>query len=299
MEVQLDGLGGRRPYTRADLTHSYYPFGNCYSHTGTTDQLDQFPTKSTLAWKIPEAPPSFALHVDRARESSRSEPGSPGATQVHGKTLAASGRCIKGITPATPAGSWRAHLSAHDTTIRGRVPTRVQRRARVAYELTRVRLALLGVAPVAVIVAVAACVAHRPASTLGFGVATIAVGAAMLWYGRDPQRAVLPGIVAGLVPLVLALCAKNMHSCGPAMCSNFCVPVCTLGGVVAGLAVASVGNQRRAGVWFWLSASGLALLTGSTGCACVGYSGVVGLGVGFAAGIVPGLLSRATRKKTS
>jgi hypothetical protein len=29
------------------------------------------------------------------------------------------------------------------------------------------------------------------------------------------------------------------------------------------------------------------------GCACVGYAGVVGLGVGFAAGIVPGLLRRA------
>jgi hypothetical protein len=167
-----------------------------------------------------------------------------------------------------------------------------QRRARVAYELARLRLALLGVAPVAVVVAVAACVAHRPVSTLWFGGATIAVGAAMLWYGRDPQRAVLPGIAAGLVPLALALCANNWHSCGPGGCSSFCVPACTLGGVVAGLAVASVGNQRRAGVWFWLSASGLALLTGSMGCACIGYSGVVGLGVGFAAGVVPGLLRK-------
>jgi len=174
----------------------------------------------------------------------------------------------------------------------------VQRRARVAYELGRLRLALLGVAPVVVVVAVAACVARRPMSTLWFGVATIAAGAAMLWYGRDPQRAVLPGIAAGLVPLALALCANNMHSCGPDGCSSLCVPACTLGGVVAGLAVASVGNQRRAGVWFWLSASGLALLTGSMGCACIGYSGVVGLGVGFAAGVVPGLLRRAFAGKS-
>jgi hypothetical protein len=174
----------------------------------------------------------------------------------------------------------------------------VQRRARVAYELARLRLALLGVAPVTVVVAVAACVAHRPVSTLWFGVATLAVGAAMLWYGRDPQRAVLPGIAAGLVPLALALCANNMHSCGPDGCSSFCVPACMLGGVVAGLAVAGVGNQRRAGVWFWLSASGLALLTGSMGCACIGYSGVAGLAVGFAAGVVPGLLRRTFAGKS-
>ena len=114
----------------------------------------------------------------------------------------------------------------------------------------------------------------------------------MLWYGRDPQRAVLPGIAAGLVPLVLALCANNMHSCGPEVCASMCVPACTLGGVVAGLAVASVGNQRRAGVRFWLSASALALLTGSMGCACIGFAGVMGLGIGFAAGVVPGLLRR-------
>jgi hypothetical protein len=74
---------------------------------------------------------------------------------------------------------------------------------------------------------------------------------------------------------------------------TMCVPACSAGGVIAGLAVASVGNRRRAGAVFWLSASSLALLTGAMGCACVGYAGVVGLGVGFAAGVVPGLLRRA------
>jgi len=136
-------------------------------------------------------------------------------------------------------------------------------------------------------------------STVWFGLATAAAGAAMLWYGRDPQKAVLPGIAAGLVPLVLALCANQMHVCGPDGCSSLCVPACTLGGVVAGLAVAAVGNQRRAGIWFWFSASSLALLTGAMGCACIGYSGIVGLGIGFAVGAVPGLLRRAFAKKAS
>lgn len=169
----------------------------------------------------------------------------------------------------------------------------VQRRARVAYELGRLRLALVGVAPVALVAAVAVWLGHRPMSALGFGLATVMVGATMLWYGRDPQRAVLPGVAAGLVPLFLALCASRYHACGPNGCISFCVPACTLGGVVAGLAVASVGNKRRAGAWFWLSASGLAVLTGAMGCTCIGYSGVVGLGIGFAGGVVPGLLRRA------
>lgn len=175
----------------------------------------------------------------------------------------------------------------------------LQRRVRWAYERGRLRRALLGVAPVFVIVAVTACVAHQPMSTLWFGLATVSVGAAMLWYGRDPQKAVLPGIAAGLVPLVLALCANSVHSCGADGCSSLCVHACAVGGVVAGLAVASVGNQRRAGIWFWLSASSLTLLTGAMGCSCIGYSGVAGLGIGFAAGVVPGLLRTVFAKKTS
>jgi hypothetical protein len=170
---------------------------------------------------------------------------------------------------------------------------RLERSVRKTYELGRVRRALLGVAPVVVILAVAMCVAHRPGSTLAFGIATMVIGATMLWYGREPQKAVLPGIAAGLVPLVLALCANNVHVCGPEGCGTLCIPACAVGGVVAGLAVASVGNQRKAGIWFWLSASSLALLTGAMGCACIGYSGIVGLGVGFGAGVVPGLVRRA------
>lgn len=169
----------------------------------------------------------------------------------------------------------------------------VQRRLRRAYEFGRLRHALLGVAPVALIVAVAACVGHRPISTLWFGLATMSAGAVMLWYGRDPQKAVLPGIAAGLVPLTFALCANHIHSCSAGVCNSLCMPACMLGGAIAGLAVAVVGNQRKGGIWFWLSASSLALLTGAMGCSCIGYSGVVGLGLGFGAGVVPGLLRRA------
>lgn len=177
--------------------------------------------------------------------------------------------------------------------------SRVQQRARVRYEVRRALHALLGVLPMLVVIGLACSVAHRPMSALVFGVATAAVGAFMLWYGRDPQRAVLPGIAAGMVPLVFALCANRIgHVCTDSSCMMMCLPACTLGGVVAGLAVASVGNQRRAGLAFWLSASGLALLTGAMGCSCIGYAGVAGLAVGYVAGLVPTLLRRLFRAKS-
>lgn len=170
----------------------------------------------------------------------------------------------------------------------------LERQARRAYEFGRARRALLGVAPVLLIVASATWFGGRPVSAFSFGLTTILGGALMLWYGRDPQRAVLPGIAAGLIPLGAALCASHVHACGPNGCTSLCMPACTIGGALAGLVVASVGNRRRAGPWFWVSASALAFLTGAMGCSCIGYSGVFGLGAGLTVGIFPGLLRRVS-----
>lgn len=172
----------------------------------------------------------------------------------------------------------------------------LERRARRAYELGRARRALLGVTPVLLVIACAASLGSRPVSALWFGLATLLGGATMLWYGRDPQKAVLPGIAAGLIPLGAALCASHVHACGPNGCTSLCMPACTVGGVVAGLVVASMGRRRQAGLWFWVSASALALLTGSMGCSCIGYSGVFGLVAGFGAGVLPGLAQQGLSK---
>ena len=168
--------------------------------------------------------------------------------------------------------------------------SQIERRARIRYEMGRMRRALVGFAPVLIIVAVAAVFAKRPSSTVAFGVATFAVGVVLLWYGRDLKRAVLPGLAAGIVPLVLVLCANHVgHVCMGDDCTMLCIPACAVGGVAAGLAVAAVGVQRRSGAGFWVAASSIALLTGAMGCACVGYAGLAGLAVGFAVGLVPGL----------
>jgi hypothetical protein len=171
----------------------------------------------------------------------------------------------------------------------------LERRARLRYELGRVRWAALGALPVLLLGCVALCLTQRPLSTLCFGLGALASALVMLWHGQTAQRAVLPGLAAGIVPLALSLCANQIHHCGADGCSSFCAPACTLGGTLAGLGVMAVARRRGLGLRFVLAASGVALLTGAMGCTCVGYSGVLGLGVGYVLGLLPSFFFRARR----
>jgi len=106
--------------------------------------------------------------------------------------------------------------------------------------------------------------------------------------GFSPVLAVLPGVLAGFVPLASTLCAMHVgHVCMGDQCTTVCLPACVVGGLAAGIGVAVVGHRGRHGASFWISASALAMLTGAMGCACIGVSGVLGLGLGFAAGAAP------------
>ncbi|HEX2882150.1 MAG TPA: hypothetical protein VHO25_21670, partial [Polyangiaceae bacterium] len=111
-------------------------------------------------------------------------------------------------------------------------------------------------------------------------------GVLLLWYGQGLQRAVLPGVFAGLIPLASALCANHFgHVCTGGGCVSLCLPACILGGVSAG---ALLGYWARGRSWgFVLAASSLALLTGAMGCGCIGYAGVLGLLAGYAVGVIP------------
>jgi len=91
---------------------------------------------------------------------------------------------------------------------------RVERRARAAYELARLRRAAIAFAPMLLLVAVAAVFGDRVRPALALGTSLFIVGVSLLWYGHDIRRAELPGIAAGAVPLVLALCARHIpHGC--------------------------------------------------------------------------------------
>jgi len=177
---------------------------------------------------------------------------------------------------------------------------RLERRARRGYEQARIRRALLGVLPVALLVGLVFCLRLHPHPhvMLVVGASAFALGAALLWFGREPARAVLPGLVAGLLPLWLALCSRHLgHVCTDTECMSMCLPVCAAGGVLAGLVVSWYGALRGRKVWFWVSASGMTLLTGAVGATCAGYQGVLtvaaGYGLGLAAGFIVARLRRS------
>jgi len=161
-------------------------------------------------------------------------------------------------------------------------------RGRLKYEWARARRAVIGFAPALLLIAVATPFAREPSSTAVLGGSMFAVGVTLLWYGRTLKQSVLPGLLAGMVPLVLILCVNNIgHICGGGSCTTACLPACAVGGIVAGLTVARIGYRAGHGPGFWLSGSTVALLTGAMGCVCVGSSGLIGLTIGFGAGMVP------------
>lgn len=170
---------------------------------------------------------------------------------------------------------------------------RTRRRARLRYEWVRARRAVLGFLPALGLVAAACAFSDRPLSALGFGLALFAVGATVLWYGRDVRRAVLPGLVAGVAPLLLVLCARHIgHHCDSAACTSHCVAACIIGGGLAGLIVGASKASREAGAGFWIVASSLAVLAGAMACARLGFAGLGGLLLGYGAGVVPNLIRR-------
>jgi hypothetical protein len=164
---------------------------------------------------------------------------------------------------------------------------RWQRRARLRYEWARLRRALLGFAPALLVVALAVFITPRPASALLFGGALFFAGVTLLWYGRDLHRAVLPGVLAGGVPLAVALCANHIgHVCAGGSCMSLCLPACAGGGLIASIVVSVIGHRRKLGSGFWIAGSVVALLTGAMGCACIGYSGLFGLLAGYGLGLL-------------
>lgn len=168
----------------------------------------------------------------------------------------------------------------------------LERRARVRYELARAARSILGFAPAVLLVLLAAALGRRPSSALFFGSLLLLAGSFLLWRGRTLHRAVLPGLLAGIIPLAFALMVNRGHACAGGHCSTWCIPACVTGGIVAGLLVSWLATRRGLDWRFWAGASVISLLTGAMGCSCIGYSGVMGLGAGFAVGALPWVLRR-------
>lgn len=157
-------------------------------------------------------------------------------------------------------------------------------RARIRYEVGRLRVALPGLAFAAALVV---CVLMRPhpsqAPFLGALLLLVVLGAGL--YRRISARAVLPGLAAGLVPLVVpALAMQAGMGCGLRDCTNLCLVSCLAGGIVAGGVIAwksrALAEGRRV---FLVAAGGVGTLAGALGCLGFGAMGllllIAGIGV--------------------
>lgn len=170
-------------------------------------------------------------------------------------------------------------------------PDQALSRAMRAYEAGRQLYATKRTLPFALVIAGALSFGARVHTSIVFGLLALAVMWLFSWRGQTVGRAVVPGALAGIVPLGLALGAQAYgHVCTGSGCMSLCMPACTLGGVIAGGLIAWGARASTARATFLASASGLALLVGSLGCSCVGYGGVVGLGAGLLATVVPSAL---------
>lgn len=161
-------------------------------------------------------------------------------------------------------------------------------RAARAYELGRARRAATLAAPLVAIAVIGCCLGAQPVTSACVGIALVAAAWVFLWRGQALGKAVFPGVVAGLVPLALAVFARSYgHVCTGTECVSLCIPACTLGGLLAGLVVARTARHTASPGQFLLGSTSLAVLVGALGCSCVGFGGILGLGAGLMVTVLP------------
>jgi hypothetical protein len=118
----------------------------------------------------------------------------------------------------------------------------------------------------------------RPVLSAAAAGLLVVTGLAFLWRGRVAGRSVLPGVGAGLVPLTLTLLVNGIVPGCPAHgCTPYCTYACVVGGVVAGAMLVRFARHEAWRTTSWALGSCMAALTGSLGCGCVDYLGVLGM----------------------
>jgi hypothetical protein len=172
----------------------------------------------------------------------------------------------------------------------------LRRRARRTYETARLRQAVLGAWPVPLAALLGLRLGCTDTHVLALGGPLLLGSIGLLWVGRDYARGVLPGLLAGVAPLVLpGLTMSCGDGCSPAA-MLWCRSSCVAGGILAGLVVGwRCARFELGSVRFGVVAAGTALLTGAIGCLTGGAIGLAGMVVGFALGAVPALALVARR----
>ncbi len=175
-------------------------------------------------------------------------------------------------------------------------PNTLERRLRRFYEMGRMLRALrlglpiLGLALLAYWFGPGRSFDQFAAGSLGL------LGLVYLWRGQMAEKATFPGIVAGMVPLLLThLANAGQSGCEHGVAVTSCMVACLVGGVVAALVVVRFASPLPRPLPAWGFAASLAFLTGALGCSCIGYSGVLALSGGLLLTSSPQLVRWAWR----
>jgi hypothetical protein len=146
--------------------------------------------------------------------------------------------------------------------------------------------------------ALALSMCHHLMMCLPLAAMLFGAGTFLGYRGRGLERGVLPGLLAGVLPLIgMSVAHLGGHTCGPGLCSSTCLLACTVAGLLAGFLAtrlfpghADVNGQR-------LGVVTVGALTLAMGCAATGLGGTLGLMVGVFFGLAP-QLSRAPSSPT-
>lgn len=171
----------------------------------------------------------------------------------------------------------------HELSIDG-----LKSRTRRAYELGRLRLGIGPALGALSMIVFSIMIGRDPAFSFGLGslLLTLAVGFAVR--GGLLGRAVGPGLLAGMAPLVLPAALRfSGHCCAGGACYSLCLFGCIGGGVFGGFVLGSAAASGPDRYRFLAAAS---LLTGSAGllgCMVAGAAGMIGMAIAVALASLP------------
>jgi hypothetical protein len=166
--------------------------------------------------------------------------------------------------------------------------------ARRRYERARLTSALRASWYVVPLAAVSLAGCGRPAATIAVGLGLLALVTYLGWRGGAHRRAIAPGVLGGVVPLIVPP-AINLtgHPCLGGICMA-ATAACLAGGFVGALVVGlHSARLRQSSLALSLV---VAALVGSLGCVLAGLSGVLGMAAGFVVAAGPVYWVMSVRK---
>jgi len=152
-----------------------------------------------------------------------------------------------------------------------------EKRAMRNYELARLRVASRVAIVVVPIVCVAMAISSQPTECACIGVLLLVGVMGMRWYGKGLDRIVVPGLVAGTIPMFAGLLKSKFPS---ANAEAACLVLCSVGFLSGAYLARSAFANSTASMKGWIAGVGVAAATALMGCIGGGLEAPFGVAIG-------------------